>query len=487
MNYRFLLIEGRKEDLRKKYENKFKYNDLDFILNISDLVDFNHKYTDFILKNLHTNPINFNEDVESAVDYVKMFDKYQSKLPKKDINQYKSIKELSQSLDIILQQEKEKEEEKRAEKEVKKIYEDDQFLIVKPKTELASCKYGANTKWCVTSKGSGHFGRYTSGNQSLYFIINKKFSTHQSYSKVAVHISDSNTKSFWDAQDYKMGQREIDVLNYAYPELFEAIDEDYQKTSSPELKFLSDVLNSYKLEVLTYKFKGIKIEFSISGFNSEEEISPFAAKSEILIKVNDKIIDAYDILSISKLKDKDSFITNFNFSGLEPRDNWDYINLDLERWSTDILCVFIMNPERTSSYLKQKLASGVLNHILGSPEFKQKFFGTDSIWRPGRFGYKFLKNKGLIKSLIDYLDNNEVGTKLDFLTKIGKLRKDTRDGKTVYYSQSGREANERGYFSTFFSSAKSAGIIDYEKSGKKYYLIKGPNFEQFKSGKLVSI
>lgn len=486
MNYRFLLIEGRKEDLRKKYENKFHYDELDFILNNSDLVGFNHKYTDFILKNLHTNPTHFYEDVESAVDFVKLFDKYQSKLTKKDINQYKSIEELSKALDIILQQEKEKEEEKRAEKEVKKIYEDDQFLVVKPKTELASCKYGANTKWCVTSKGSGHFGRYTQGNQALYFIINKKFSTHQSYSKVAVHISGSNVKSFWDAQDYKMGQREIDVLNYAYPEIFEAIDKDYEKTS-PEFKFLSDVLSSYKSELFTYKFKGVKIELIISGFNLEEELGPLNAKSEILIKVNDKIIDAYDIFSKSNLTDNNFFMNNFSFFRLHPQNNWDYINLDLEKLQTNILFTFIMNPEQTSSYLKQKLADKVLNTMLDNPEFKQKFFGTKSIWRPGRSGYKFPKNKGLIKSLVDYLDSGEVGTKLDFLTKIGKLKKDTRDGKTVYYSQSGRPATERAYLSTFFAAAKSAGILDYEKSGKKYYLIKGPNFDKFKSGELVAI
>ena len=47
-----LLREGRKEDLKKKYSDKFDEETLDWILNISDLVDFNHKYTDFVLKSV---------------------------------------------------------------------------------------------------------------------------------------------------------------------------------------------------------------------------------------------------------------------------------------------------------------------------------------------------------------------------------------------------------------------------------------------------
>ena len=46
MNMKFmgiLLREGRKEDLKKKYANKFDEETLNWILNISDLVDFNHK------------------------------------------------------------------------------------------------------------------------------------------------------------------------------------------------------------------------------------------------------------------------------------------------------------------------------------------------------------------------------------------------------------------------------------------------------------
>ena len=111
MNMKFmgiLLKEGRKEDLKKKYANKFDNEVLDFVLGISDLQDFNHKYTDFILNALDPNSdIDMNVDV--AVGLVKDFDKYQSQLKKKDINQYKTFSELEDALLPFHEKEKEKE------------------------------------------------------------------------------------------------------------------------------------------------------------------------------------------------------------------------------------------------------------------------------------------------------------------------------------------------------------------------------------------
>ena len=236
-----LLKEGRKEDLKKKYSTKFNEQDLDFILNISDLVEFNHKYTDFVLKNTDGDGELDTDELENLVDLIKDFDKYQSQFPKKDINQYVSVREL----EAVVNHARTKKKDKDLEKEADKIYEDDKFLVIKPKSEEASCKYGSNTKWCVTSKGSGHFGRYTAGRQSLYFIINKAKSTNKNYSKVAIHFDDGGDTRYWDAQDSPMSQREIDVFEYAFPEMIETIKSDYKVyAGSMTDKFLTQAFDS---------------------------------------------------------------------------------------------------------------------------------------------------------------------------------------------------------------------------------------------------
>ena len=231
-----LLKEGRKEDLKKRYSEKFKEypEQLDFVLNISDLADFNHKYTDFILKYL--NPNASADDVEYFVELVKDFDKYSSQFPKKDINQYVSFDELESVINFVRTKNKDKELEGQA----KKIYEKGDFVVIQPKTEQASCKYGSNTKWCVTSKGSGHFNRYTAGRQALYFIINKAKSTNKNYSKVAIHFDDGGEPRYWDAQDSPMSQREIEIFEYAFDDMIQAIKDDYKKfAGSMTDKFLT--------------------------------------------------------------------------------------------------------------------------------------------------------------------------------------------------------------------------------------------------------
>ena len=63
---------------------------------------------------------------------------------------------------------------KELKKQVKIDYEDSEWLILRPFSFEASCKYGAGTKWCTTSETSpDHFFRYTR-NGVLIYVINKK-------------------------------------------------------------------------------------------------------------------------------------------------------------------------------------------------------------------------------------------------------------------------------------------------------------------------
>ena len=64
-------------------------------------------------------------------------------------------------------------ESKIAEKDAKKIYEDNDVLIISPLTMEASCKYGAETKWCTAGREHNMFERY-SKDGPLYILIPKK-------------------------------------------------------------------------------------------------------------------------------------------------------------------------------------------------------------------------------------------------------------------------------------------------------------------------
>jgi len=482
-----LISEGRKEDLKKKYSNKFDEETLNWILNISDLVDFNHKYTDFLLRVVDPKIDATADYVDIIIDNLKLFDKYQSKLEKKDINQYKDVIELENSLKPF----QEKEKEKELESQSKKIYEKGDFVVIQPKTEEASCKYGSNTKWCVTSKGSGHFGRYTAGRQGLYFIINKAKSTNKNYSKVAIHFDDGGNIRYWDAQDSPMSQREIDVFEYAFPEMIEAIKSDYKVyVGSMTDKFLTESFNSvgetsadkrnylnstYTLSTLVRGFQNIPD----LGFGHTEGVLTISLSSD----EDNKLIDEYKIFITYKSKDEKTFTASIGFMGDDEVPGDDFEDLGLEDWGIDATYNIGRTPAETAEGVRRHITNRVLDYIVNNPKLTQKIVGTTKVWNPNRssYGYTFGKNKGLIKKLVDYLDAGTIGTKADFLEFIGKVKPKIENGKKVY------DKNIRGYFSSFFASAKLAGILNYRKVGNQYLLTKGPNFDAFKNGELRAL
>ena len=69
------------------------------------------------------------------------------------------------------------------------LLDNEDFLIVKPKTYEASCKYGAGTKWCTTSKGKEGKELFTQySNEVLIYIIDKSKPISDPLYKVAFSV-----------------------------------------------------------------------------------------------------------------------------------------------------------------------------------------------------------------------------------------------------------------------------------------------------------
>jgi hypothetical protein len=375
-------------------------------------------------------------------------------------------------------------------------------VVIQPKTEEASCKYGSNTKWCVTSKGSGHFGRYTAGRQGLYFIINKAKSTNKNYSKVAIHFDDGGSMRYWDAQDSPMSQREVDVFEYAFPEMIESIKNDYKISAGSRTdKILTETFNKVgenSAESRNYLNSDYNLTTYIRGFQNIPDLGFGHSEARLSISLNpfkngstdDKLIDEYQVFITYKSKDEKTFIANIGFAGIYEVSGDDFEDLDLESWGIDVTYDIGRSPAETAEGVRRHIATRVLDHIVNNPKLTQKVAGT-KVWRPNtNYGYTFGKNKGFIKKLVDYLDAGTIGTKLDFLESLGKLKTKVVDGKKLYSRSDDNyvpSSQFRGQFASFFASAKMAGILNYRKVGKNFFLVKGPNFEAFKSGELKAL
>jgi len=498
-----LIAEGRKEDLRKKYTEKFKEypENLDFILGIADLADTNFKYADFVLKNTHPNASP--EEIEHIIDLVKDFDRFQQSLEIKDINKY-NLHQLSNALDKHKDTSK-SQQNKFDSSGVKKIYEDSNILIVKPLTYEASCKYGSGTKWCTTMANTPtYFDQYTSGNdQALYYVILKKFDRSNKFYKIAIHKK-IGEETWYDSTDERMTEREKDVFNLGAPKVIETIRNDWnEELEKNQLKIFQKMFDwenysffNVSKELRTKKYIGLE-------YNKAEIVDPEDSQAIISLKISidEDNIDSYNILisygidfsTYSKVVDFDvAFSANEEFTddyGIELEDGFRQYSYNFD---------YFVNPQNTNQDVFHKFCGDISKMVIGrlknSSEFMAKIHDGKTVWSPNRssYGYTFKRqDSGLIKQLVDFLESGKEGTKLDFLVDIKSLQKKEINGKP-FYSHTNRNDWQipsafRGQLSGFFNSAKLAGILGYNKKGNQFYLKKGPNFDKFKEGQLSAL
>jgi hypothetical protein len=121
-------------------------------------------------------------------------------------------------MDVVDNRKTKSEIEKELKNQAQKLYEDDDVLVVKPNTYAASCYYGANTKWCTTTKDSSHYFRQYVEKGSLYYFLNKKTGL-----KLALHINKNDgEKLVYDSADKEIT---IETLRESFPNQDDLIDE----------------------------------------------------------------------------------------------------------------------------------------------------------------------------------------------------------------------------------------------------------------------
>ena len=171
--YGKLLTEGKLEDLIKKYENDLGEKFYGWYKNhIEEFYEEDpsptKKYFTWMSKILIDRDIKgLDTDEYNLIEMIKYFDKNIHKFEKKDIYQYtyeELINKYEQAISKVTKKEL-------ATTGVEKLYGDegDRYILVRPKNKEASCKYGANTKWCIASTSSNYFDNYS--NDSLFFFV----------------------------------------------------------------------------------------------------------------------------------------------------------------------------------------------------------------------------------------------------------------------------------------------------------------------------
>lgn len=285
----------------------------------------------------------------------------------------------------------------------------------------------------------------------------------------------------------------VELFKEYFPELYDAINEHDEQKRKIEMRDLDSIF-SIKDQVLEvhenfHNVANEDLKLVITGYDLISDM-PGKAVGNLKIYLNNELLDEYDVFVNYSPRGNNKWTASVGFS--EEFDEEPKYDFKLwEGWGFD-LTLNLTDESRIS--FDDFLLDKVFKKIREDQNFEKYVKGiTGPVWKPNRisYGYTFGKNKGLIRKLVDWLGKNKQGTKLDFLVDIGTFRKLESDGKTKYKRPNSlhlySSTDLRGQYSSFFASAKLAGILDYEKIGKDYFLKKGPNYEAFKEGKLKAL
>lgn len=134
------------------------------------------------------------------LEMIRKFCEYNERnlISQNDLTQYKSFEDIATQVNIA----DIKVEMKELENEVVKIHEDDEWLLVRPLTFMASKKYGSNTKWCTTSESNPEYFLKYSERGVLIYCMNKK----TGYKVASFYSLKPNDPefSFWNQKDTKI-------------------------------------------------------------------------------------------------------------------------------------------------------------------------------------------------------------------------------------------------------------------------------------------
>lgn len=228
MDFLKLIQEGRVDDFRAKYSQKFGGDNVTKIVN-----SIPPKYLDWVGKNLDM--VNFDETFQKLSNALNKFDKFSSNLPITDLFQYKSVGQLLSAIS---------EYETRQRREVKKVeggnvvYDDGRYFVVNPLTHESSCYYGKGTKWCTAAESNSHFKRYNDDGK-LFYILDRSLPTNDPFYKVALLRKFDGDKTYYDAKDDTIKSGWIYNTN-KLKEILSSVDDYLNTEYAAQIKIFSD-------------------------------------------------------------------------------------------------------------------------------------------------------------------------------------------------------------------------------------------------------
>jgi hypothetical protein len=186
----------------------------------------------------------FMEDLYKTTEDLQKFHRFKQQIPqeKRDINRIESFDELYElTKDFSIEQATTTKAE-RVLQDAELVYDGPNWEILIPKSEEASCHYGANTRWCTAGSSNNYYNHY-SKQGPLYIIMNKKDPTD----KYQFHFE---SNQFMDKEDRSVSLspflNDRPELKEFFKEMFKRfLDKDQQHGKRVQVRYPSDNVSKY--------------------------------------------------------------------------------------------------------------------------------------------------------------------------------------------------------------------------------------------------
>ena len=307
MNLLKIIKEGRAEDFKIKYGQKFSPEIIDRI--ISKVTPKFLQWTGKVLDS-----ISFEDNFLKLTKALNFFEKISSNLPKTDINQYQTLDELITAITNY---------ESKSRRNIKKVqggnvvYDDGKYFVVNPLNHEASCYYGKGTKWCTSAEMDTHFKKYNEDGK-LFYIIDKTKPTNDPYYKVALLRKFDGDKIYYDSKDetfkngWILGTETLDkILNnitgYLQQEFPEQIkiftDKELAKKEKQRLERLREQQRVQLLRNDAQERRD-ENEWALNDNTPEEGLKAHALLKYLVDNEGISILDNNDLADIQRIKDE---------------------------------------------------------------------------------------------------------------------------------------------------------------------------------------
>lgn len=186
----------------------------------------------------------------------------------RDINQYTNWEDIKKQVSLATI----KYEQKRLEKEVIKVLENDEWLVIRPLTLESSLTYGAATKWCTAMRTNyEYFYRYCNCGVLTYVIDKKNGDKYGVYYDSYGHISSRGEFSIWNVLDKRIDSVESTIPSDVMKQIYEM-----SKIEEPNKAYFSD-----SERIRGYGNEKLQLKSMSTVEDSLEDPEPMVTSTEI--------------------------------------------------------------------------------------------------------------------------------------------------------------------------------------------------------------